>query len=129
VFLFFLLLSLPLSVLQWHHEGGNIFSEYDQFNWLFYVGYYLELIHHWIIIQLTSFLPGMYMLSSDLHMIYYCTVKYISVNGNYSLYSLVPYHTNNTSNAHVIMQIENSRYNQYMQMTDKSISNLFTFKT
>ena len=42
VFFFFLLLSLPSSVLQWHHEGGNIFSEYDQSNCLFYVGYYLE---------------------------------------------------------------------------------------
>ena len=28
-FFFFLLLSLPSSVLQWHHEGGNFFSEYD----------------------------------------------------------------------------------------------------
>jgi hypothetical protein len=42
VFFFFLLLSLPLFVLQWHYEGGNFFSEYDQSNWLFYIGYYLE---------------------------------------------------------------------------------------
>ena len=39
---FFLLLSVPSSVLQWHHEEGNFFSEYDQCNWLFYVRYYLE---------------------------------------------------------------------------------------
>ena len=42
VFFFFLLLSLPSSVLQWHHEGGNFFSEYERSNWFFYVGYYLE---------------------------------------------------------------------------------------
>ena len=41
VLFFFLLLSLPSSVLQWYHEWGNIFSEYDSSNWLFYVGYYL----------------------------------------------------------------------------------------
>jgi hypothetical protein len=39
VLFFFLILTLPSSVLQWHHEEGNFFSEYDQFNWLFYVGY------------------------------------------------------------------------------------------
>ena len=39
---FFLLLSLQSSVLQWYHEGGNLFSEYDQSNWFYYVGYYLE---------------------------------------------------------------------------------------
>ena len=39
VFFFFLLLSLPSSVLQCHHEGSNFFSEYDQPNWLFYIGY------------------------------------------------------------------------------------------
>jgi hypothetical protein len=33
---------LPPSVLQWNHEGGNFLSEYDRSNWLFYVGYYLE---------------------------------------------------------------------------------------
>ena len=38
---FFLLLSLPSSVLQWHHVEGNFFSEYDQCNWIFYIGYYL----------------------------------------------------------------------------------------
>ena len=32
-------LLLPSSDLQWHHEGGNFFSEYDRSNWLFYVGY------------------------------------------------------------------------------------------
>ena len=40
-----LLLSSPstfLSVFQWHHEGGNLFSEFDQCNWLIYVEYYLE---------------------------------------------------------------------------------------
>ena len=41
-FLFFLLLSFQSSVLQWHHEGRNFFSEYDQCNSLFYVGYHLE---------------------------------------------------------------------------------------
>ena len=39
---FFLLLSFPLSILQRHHEEGNFFSEYDQSNWFFYKGYYLE---------------------------------------------------------------------------------------
>ena len=33
---------LMKAVLQWHHEGGNFFSEYERSNWLFYVGYYLE---------------------------------------------------------------------------------------
>ena len=42
VFFLFLLLSLPSSVLQWHHEGGNFSSEFDRSNWLFNVGYYLE---------------------------------------------------------------------------------------
>ena len=41
-FFFFLLLPLQSSVLQWHHEQGNFLSEFDQSNWLFYVGYYLE---------------------------------------------------------------------------------------
>ena len=40
VFLFFLLFSLPSSVLQWHHEEGNLFLEYDKTNLLFYTGYY-----------------------------------------------------------------------------------------
>ena len=35
VFFFFLLLSIASSILQWHHEVGNFFSEYDQSNWLF----------------------------------------------------------------------------------------------
>ena len=30
------------SVLQWHNEEGNFFSEYDQSNWLLYVGNYLQ---------------------------------------------------------------------------------------
>ena len=42
VFFFSLLLSLPSSVLEWHHEEGNVSSEYVQSKWLFYVGYYLE---------------------------------------------------------------------------------------
>jgi hypothetical protein len=42
VFAFLLLLSLTSSDLQWHHEGGNFFSEYDRSNWLFYVGYYVK---------------------------------------------------------------------------------------
>ena len=37
-----LLLSLPSSVVQWHHEEGNFLSEYGQSHWLFYVRYYLE---------------------------------------------------------------------------------------
>ena len=40
--IFFLLLSLPSSVLQWNHEG-NFFLKFDQSNWNFYVEYYLEL--------------------------------------------------------------------------------------
>jgi len=40
VFFFFLLPSLPSSVLQWHHKGGKFFSEYYRFNCLFYGGYY-----------------------------------------------------------------------------------------
>ena len=42
-FLFFLLLSLPSSVLRWHQEEGNFFLEYDESNWLFYAVYYLEM--------------------------------------------------------------------------------------
>ena len=42
MFLFFLLFSLMPSVLQWHHEEGNFFSEFDQPNRFFYAGYYLE---------------------------------------------------------------------------------------
>jgi hypothetical protein len=48
MFIVFLLLSLPSSVLQWHHERCNFFSEYDRSNDLFYVGYYTyvqELLH------------------------------------------------------------------------------------
>ena len=41
-FFFFLLILFPSTVLQWHHEGGNFFSQYDQSNWIFYVGYYLR---------------------------------------------------------------------------------------
>ena len=44
VFIFFLLLSLPLCVLQCHHDGDSFFSEYDRSNWLFYEGYYLDII-------------------------------------------------------------------------------------
>ena len=29
-------------ICPWHHEGGNLFSKYYRSNWLFYVGYYLE---------------------------------------------------------------------------------------
>ena len=47
VFFIFLLLLLPPSLHQWHHEGGNFFWEYDQSNWLFYVGYYLE-VSSWL---------------------------------------------------------------------------------
>ena len=34
VFFFFLPLTLPPYILQWHHEGSNSFSEYDQSSWL-----------------------------------------------------------------------------------------------
>ena len=27
---------IPSFLLQWHHEGGNFFSEYDQCNWLLF---------------------------------------------------------------------------------------------
>ena len=55
---FFLLFSLPSSVLQWHHEGGNFFSEYDRSNWLFYVGFYLEVFKNLFI---SNFLWGFYL--------------------------------------------------------------------
>ena len=51
VFFFFLLLSLPSSALQWHHEGGNFFSEYDRSNWLLCVGYYLEVSSSFLYVQ------------------------------------------------------------------------------
>ena len=53
VFFFFLLLSLLSSVLQWHHDGGNLFSEYDQSNWLFYVSYYLDMSSLLLCVQQT----------------------------------------------------------------------------
>ena len=37
---FFLLLSLPSSFLQWHHEEDNFFLKYDQTIWLFNCYYY-----------------------------------------------------------------------------------------
>jgi hypothetical protein len=37
-------------VLQWHHEE-SFFSKYDQPNWLFYIGYYLEVSSSLIYIQ------------------------------------------------------------------------------
>jgi hypothetical protein len=65
VFFFFLLLSLPSSVLQWHH-GGNFFSEYDQFNWLFYLGYYLEVSSSLLYVQeLVDYLLSLAILSSS----------------------------------------------------------------
>jgi hypothetical protein len=48
---FFLLLSLPSSVLQWHQEEGNFFSEHDQSNWLFYIGYNLEVSSSLLYVQ------------------------------------------------------------------------------
>jgi hypothetical protein len=30
------------TMFQWYHEEGNFFLKYDQSNWFFYVGYYLE---------------------------------------------------------------------------------------
>ena len=42
VLFFSLLFSLQSSVLQWHREEGNFFWEYDQYKWIFYEGYYLE---------------------------------------------------------------------------------------
>ena len=50
-FFFFLLLLLPSSVLQWHHEEGNFFLKYDQSNWLFYVGYSLEVFSSFLYVQ------------------------------------------------------------------------------
>ena len=48
-----LLLPTPFTsvICQWHNEGGNLFSEYDQSNWLFYVGYYLEVSSSILYIQ------------------------------------------------------------------------------
>jgi hypothetical protein len=34
LFFFFLSLLFPSNVIQWHHEDGNLFSEYNQYNWL-----------------------------------------------------------------------------------------------
>ena len=48
---FLLLLLIPSSVLQRHHEKGNFFSEYDQYNWLFYVGYYLKVSSYILYVQ------------------------------------------------------------------------------
>ena len=63
VFFFFLFLSLPSSTIQWHHEGGNFFSEYDRSNWLFYVGYYLAMSSSLLYIQelITYFLIPFYL--------------------------------------------------------------------
>ena len=43
MFFFILPFSLLSPALQWHHREGNFFLEYDQYNWLFYVGWYLEM--------------------------------------------------------------------------------------
>ena len=67
VFFFFLLLSFPLSVLQWHHDGGNFFSEYDRSDWLFNVGYYLEVSSSLLYVQeffISYFLWPFYLLHS-----------------------------------------------------------------
>ena len=42
---------LPSSLLQWHFEDGNLFSEYDQPNWIFYLGYCLELSYFLLHVQ------------------------------------------------------------------------------
>jgi hypothetical protein len=38
-------------VLQWHHEAGNFFSEYNQSTLLFYIGYYLEVSSSLLYVQ------------------------------------------------------------------------------
>ena len=60
-FFFFPLLSLPLSLLQEHHDGGNFLAECDQSNWLFYVRYYTilyvygqELVHQLLSLTIYS---------------------------------------------------------------------------
>ena len=40
-FFFFLFLSVPSSVYQCHHEGGDFFGKYGQSNWRWCLGYYL----------------------------------------------------------------------------------------
>ena len=42
-FFFFLLLSLPSPVLQWHHEGGNFFSELFYFILLVFLPYVVSI--------------------------------------------------------------------------------------
>ena len=49
-FFFFLLLSFQSSFL-WHHEEGNLFSEYNQSKWLFYIGYYLKEFTYLLYVQ------------------------------------------------------------------------------
>jgi len=51
IFFFFLLLSLTLTVLQWHHEESNFFSEYGRSIWLFYVWYYFEVSSSLLYVQ------------------------------------------------------------------------------
>ena len=51
ILLLLLLILLPSSVLQWHHEAGNFLSEYDRSNWLFYLGYYLEVSSSLVYVQ------------------------------------------------------------------------------
>ena len=46
VFISFFLLSLLLSVLQCHHEKGNLFLGHVQSNWFFCTGHCLETIFH-----------------------------------------------------------------------------------
>ena len=61
----FLLPSTLPSVLQWHHEGGNFFSEYCQSNWRFYIGYYLEVSSSLLYVQeLIDYLLYLLILSS-----------------------------------------------------------------
>jgi len=53
-----------LSVLQWHHEGGNLFSENYQSNWIFYTGHYLEVCSSLSYIQELHYLLSLTISSS-----------------------------------------------------------------
>ena len=69
LFLFYLLLSIPLSVLQWHHEEGNFFSEY----WLFCILYYLVVSPSLLYVQELDY----WLLSLTFYLFYSATAIYI----------------------------------------------------
>ena len=52
------------NVPQWHQEGGNFFSEYDQSICLFYVGYYLEVSSSLLYVQKLLYLVSLVILHS-----------------------------------------------------------------